>query len=94
MSVHGLFQFGDLADLLGHGGFVAFGEFLDTLGEGLADSVHLAVDGGFEGGEPFVVYDQCLDFGLGEGGVLGVGLGVEVGFGFLEGAFENGLPVA
>ena len=76
-----------------HRGFVAFGQFLHALGEGLADAVHLAVDGGVERGEPFVVHHQRLDLGLGELGVVGVGLGVEGGLGVLEALLEVGLFV-
>jgi len=36
--------------------------------------VHLAVDGGIERGEPFVVHDQRLNFSLGELGDIGRGL--------------------
>ena len=72
-------------------GLVAFGQFLHALGERLADAVHLAVDGGVEGGEPFVVHHQRLDLGLGELGILGVGLGVECGLGVLQALLEVGL---
>ena len=78
-------------DHLRHRGFVAFGQFLHPLGEGLADAVHLAVDGGIERGEPFVVHHQRLDLRLGELGVFGVGLGIEVGLGFLQLLLEVGL---
>jgi hypothetical protein len=94
MAVNGLLQRGDLAGLLRHGGLVAFGKFVHALGKGLADSVHLAVDGGMEGGEPFVVHDQRLDLSLGERGVFGVSLSVEVGLGILQGALEVSLLVA
>ena len=60
------------AGQLGQRGFVAFGQFLDALGQRLADAVHLAVDGGVQRGEPFVVDHQGLDLGLGELGVVGV----------------------
>ena len=71
-------------DHLRQRGFVALGQFLHALGQRLADAVHLAVDGGIERGKPFVVHHQRLDLGLGELGVLGVGLGIERGLGVLE----------
>ena len=52
---------------------VPFGQFLDALGQRLADAIHFAVDVGVNGGEPFVLDDQRLDVGLAELGVLGVG---------------------
>ena len=91
MAVHLRFQLGHAADHLRQRGFVAFGQFLHALGELLADAVHLAVDGGIERGEPFVVHHQRLDLGLGELGILGVGLGVERGLGVLEALLEVGL---
>ena len=52
--------------ICGSGGFVAFGQFLDALGERLADALHLSVDGSVQRGEPFVVHHQRLDVLLGE----------------------------
>ena len=94
MTVHLSLQLRYLVGHLRQRGFVAFGQFLHALGEGLADAVHLAVDGGIERGEPFVVHDQRLDFGLGELGIFGIGLGIERGLGLLELLLEVGLLVA
>ena len=49
-----------------------------TAGEGLGDAVQFALHGGGNGGQPFVVHDEGLDFVLGEGGVFGVELGFQV----------------
>src|SRR3972149_10066587 len=58
VAVYFRFQLGHAARYLRQRGFVAFGEFLHTLSKLLAHAVHFAVDGGVEGGEPFVVDDK------------------------------------
>jgi hypothetical protein len=58
-------------------GGVAFGELADAAGEGLGDAVQLALHGGGEGSEPFIIHDEGLDLGLGEFGILVVGEPVE-----------------
>ena len=50
-------------------GFIAFSQLLHAVGEPLAYPIHLAVDGGVERSEPFVIYDKCFDFRLGKLGV-------------------------
>ena len=71
-------------------GGVTFGELADTAGEGLRDAVKLALHGGGEGSQPFVIHHEGLDLGLGECGVFRVELGFEV---VLRG-FEPGLGVS
>ena len=88
MMVHFSLQLGHAVDHLRQRGFVAFGQLLHTLGKLLTDTIHLAVDGGIERGEPFVVNDQRLDFGLGELGVMGIGLRIEFGLGVLKALLE------
>ena len=73
-------------DLRERGG-VAFGEQADAAGEGLGDTVQLALDGRGEGGEPFVVHDEGLDLGLGELRVLLVGELIERSLGLADGLF-------
>ena len=72
---------------------VAFGELADAPGEGLRDAVQLALHGGGEGGQPFVVHDEGLDVGLGERGVFGVELGFEIVLRGLETDLGVGLLV-
>ena len=91
MAVHFLFQFGHALGHLRQWRFVAFGQFLHALGQGLADAIHLALNGGFQRGQPFVVHHQRLDLGFAQFGVMGVGFGVQVGFGVLELLLELGL---
>ena len=74
-------------------GGVAFGELADAAGEGLRHAVQLALHGGGEGGQPFVVHDEGLDVGLGERGVFGVELGFEVVLRGLEPGLGIGLLV-
>ena len=52
------------------------GQLLHALGQRLADALHLAVDGGIQRSEPFVVYHEPLDLILAKFGVLGVGFRV------------------
>ena len=70
VAVHCLLQLDYPAYLLRQRGFITFGQFLHSLGEGLADAVHLAVDGGIEGGQPFIFHYQRLDFLLGKFGIF------------------------
>ena len=72
---------------------VAFGELADAAGEGLRDAVELALHGGGKSGQPFVVYHEGLDVGLGERGVLGVELCFEVVLRGLEPGLGVGLLV-
>ena len=74
-------------------GGVAFGELADAAGEGLRDAVQLALHGGGDGGQPFVVHHEGLDFVLGERGVFGVELGFEVVLRGLSRALSVGLLV-
>ena len=89
MSVHAGGERRHFVGELRQRGGVAFGELADAAGEGLRDAVELALHGGGNRGQPFVVHHERLDFVLGELGVFGVELGVEV---FLRG-FEPGLGV-
>ena len=84
VSVDLFLQPGDAVSHLRQRRFVAVGEFLDPLSERLADAIHLAVDGGFQGGEPFVIDDERLDLILAEFRVLVVGELIERGLGFLD----------
>ena len=67
-----------------------FGELTDAAGEGLRDAVQLALHGGGECGQPFVVHDEGLDVGLGERGVFGV----ELGFQFFLRGYANGVAAS
>ena len=82
------FQFGNLMAYVRHGGFVAFGQFLHALGEGLTDAIHLTMDIAVQRGQPFVVHHQRLNFGLGELGILGIGFGVKRGLSLFDLSFE------
>ena len=46
MTVHLCLKLGNMADHLRHRCFVTFGKLFHTLREGLADAIHLAMDGG------------------------------------------------
>ena len=84
------------ATRLGHlrqRGLIALGQLLHALGQRLADAVHLAVDGGFQRGQPFVVHHQRLHLGLGQPGVFGVGFGVQGGLGLFQLLLELGLSI-
>ena len=74
-------------------GGVAFGELADAPGEGLRHAVQLALQGGGEGGQPFVVHHEGLDVGLGERRVFGVEPGFEVFLSGLEAGLGIGLLV-
>ena len=89
MFVHAGGERGDFVGELWQRRGVAFGELADAAGEGLRDAVEFALHGGGERGQPFVIHHERLDLVLGELGVLGVELGVEV---FLRG-FEPGFGV-
>ena len=75
------------------GSGVAFGEFADAASEGLRDAVELALHGGLDAGQPFVVHHKGLDFCLGERGVLGVELGFKIVLRGLEPGSGVGLLV-
>jgi len=56
-------------------------QFLDTNGERLADPLHLALYGDFEGSHPFVIHHQRLDLIFGKPGIKVIGFVIESGFG-------------
>lgn len=82
MVVYLFLQLGNLQGRLWERRFVTLGQFLHPLGEGLADTVHLAMDGGSDGGHPFVIDDQRFDLRLGQLGVLGICQRIQLGLGF------------
>ena len=84
----------DFIDDLRQWGGVAVGEEADAAGEGLGDAVQLALHGGGNGGEPFIIDDEGLDLGLGELRVFLVGQQIERGLGIADGFFELGFLVA
>jgi hypothetical protein len=86
-------QFGHFIGELRQRGGVAFGELADAAGEGLRDAVQLALHGGGEGGQPFVVHHEGLMSVLGERGVFGVELGFQVVLRGLEPGLGVGLLV-
>ena len=61
MRIHLRLQLGDLAVHFGQGRFVALGKLLHPTGQGLADAIHLTVNGGGNCGKPFVINDQRFD---------------------------------
>lgn len=81
-------QFRDAVSHLWQRAFVAFGQLANAAGQGLADAVHFAVNGGVEGGEPFFFDEQGLDLGLAQRRVVGAGFEVEFGLGFAEPLFQ------
>ena len=93
MAVHLSLQIGNLVNNLRQRGTVAFGQFLNPLGELLTDAIHLTVDVGIESSEPFVVDHQGLDLGVAEFGIVSIGLGVKRCLGDLEALLELGLFV-
>ena len=87
--IHAASERGHFVGELRQRGGVAFGELADAASEGLRDAVEFALHGGGEGGQPFVVHDERLDFVLGELGVFGIELRIQL---FLRG-FEPGFGV-
>lgn len=70
MSEYFLLEGLDILQDIGEGLLVALGEFFNALGEALANALHFVIDIGLEGGHPFVLDGEGLDFGGGEGMVL------------------------
>ena len=91
MSVHFGGEDSDVIDELRQRRSVTVGENADAAGEGLRDVVQFALHGGGEGGQPFVVHHEDLDFGLGELWILFVSELIERGLRVADGAFEIGL---
>ena len=91
MLIHTVGQRRHFIDDLRQRGGVAVGELADAAGEGLGDAVQLALHGGGEAGQPFVVHHQGLDLGLAELWVVVVSEGIELRCLRPDGLFQRGL---
>ena len=88
MLVHLRFEISDVADYLRQRCFVTLGQFLDALGELLADAVHLAMNSGIERGHPFVVHHQRFYLSRSELGVLSVAIRIKDFFVIFDSSFQ------
>ena len=71
--------------------FVPFRQLLHPLGERLTDPVHLAMNGGADRCQPFIIHHQRLDLGLAQFGIFPVGQRIQGRLGFFQGFFEVAL---